>query len=223
MAFLRRHPVFTCTLFLLLVSFLAADVWLVTRRARYEREIERLRAGMTTFERDRADAILTADRKRLAMMVELVRQQARGDQDLHLAVALDSGTMSLRRAGAVLREVEIEIGGARRVGEPPDTLHLAVPLGKGAVQRVLDGRESWEVPAWVFADRGIRQPQQRIIRGALGPVAVVLEGGTVIYSMPSQGPLADSAYVLPGAIRARAADLQAIVANLRDGASVYFY
>lgn len=208
---------------LLVISFLAADVWLVTRRARYEREIERLRTSMTAFERDRADAILTAERKRLAMMVELVRQQARGDQELHLAVALDSGTMSLRRAGAVLREVEVEIGRARRVGEPPDTLHLAVPLGKGAVQRVLDGKESWEVPAWVFSDRGLERPERRSLIGALGPVAVVLEGGTVIYSMPSHGPLADSAYVLPGAIRARAADLQAIVANLRGGASVYFY
>jgi hypothetical protein len=45
----------------------------------------------------------------------------------------------------------------------------------------------------------------------------------VIYAMPSVGPLNDSSYVMPGSIRARAADLKAIAANLKLGMSVYFY
>lgn len=202
---------------------MAADAWLVARRVRYERETERLHAGMTAFERDRTDAILTAERRRTAMMVELVRQQARGDQELHLAVSLDSGVMYLRRAGAVLRVAEIEVGPSRRVGVPPDTVHVSTPLGKGAVQRVVEGGAGWEIPAWVFAERGLSVPPDRSLPGSLGPLAIVLEGGAVIYSLPDSGPLADRSYVLPGSVRARQGDLRAIVANLRAGAPVYFY
>jgi len=66
-------------------------------------------------------------------------------------------------------------------------------------------------------------PAERVLKGALGPVAIVVTGGTVIYSMPSVGPLNDSSYILPGGVRARAADLRAIVPNLKPGVRVYFY
>ena len=59
--------------------------------------------------------------------------------------------------------------------------------------------------------------------GALGARALVLSGGTVLYTLPTAGPLNDPAYVLPGAIRARAADLEAIAANVAPGMSVYLY
>jgi hypothetical protein len=45
----------------------------------------------------------------------------------------------------------------------------------------------------------------------------------VIYSVPVAGPLNDSSYVLPGSIRASAADLEAIAPNLSVGMAVYFY
>ena len=54
-------------------------------------------------------------------------------------------------------------------------------------------------------------------------MAVVLDGGTVLYSMPAAGPLADSAYVLPGSVRVRAEDLEAIMPNVQRGTAVYFY
>jgi hypothetical protein len=54
-------------------------------------------------------------------------------------------------------------------------------------------------------------------------VAIVLEGGTVIYSMPTAGPLNDSAYVMPGAVRAKADDLRAVLPNLARGTKVYFF
>ena len=79
------------------------------------------------------------------------------------------------------------------------------------------------MPAWVYNDRGLPTPTDRALKAALGPAAVVLVGGTVIYSLPSVGPLNDSTYVLPGSIRTRAADLQAIAANLKAGMTVYFY
>jgi hypothetical protein len=201
----------------------AADVFLIARSSRYAKETERLRAGMSAFELERADAALLAESRRLAMMVELVRQQARGEQELHLTVELDSGRLSLRRGPALLRDVPMAIGPAGRVGLPPDTIHMSVPLGKSAVQRVLGANDAWEVPLWVYAERGEEPPVDRVLAGALGPSAVLLEGGTVIYSLPARGPLADPDFVLPGAIRVNSEDLQAIVANLRTGAAVYFY
>ena len=62
-----------------------------------------------------------------------------------------------------------------------------------------------------------------MVKGALGDIAFVLSGGTVIYSPPSAGPLNDSTYVLPGSIRASAEDLRAIAPNLKPGTPVYFY
>jgi hypothetical protein len=61
------------------------------------------------------------------------------------------------------------------------------------------------------------------VKGALGPVAIVLNGGTVLYAMPSAGPLNDSSYVLPGSVRLKAEDLKAIRPNLDVGMRVYFY
>jgi hypothetical protein len=54
-------------------------------------------------------------------------------------------------------------------------------------------------------------------------VAIVLNGGSVIYSLPTVGPLNDSAYVLPGSIRVSAEDLRAVTPNLQRGTVVYFY
>ena len=54
-------------------------------------------------------------------------------------------------------------------------------------------------------------------------MAILLNGGTVLYAMPSAGPLNDSSYVLPGSVRLRAEDLRAIKPNLETGMRVYFY
>jgi hypothetical protein len=61
------------------------------------------------------------------------------------------------------------------------------------------------------------------VRGALGPHAILLTDGTVIYSIPDSGPLADSVYVLPGSVLAPAADMRALAANVRRGMGVYLY
>jgi hypothetical protein len=100
---------------------------------------------------------------------------------------------------------------------------LATPRGERSVQKVLGGRDSWEVPKWVYVDRGLPVPEDRAVIGALGPVAVILNGGVVIYSMPSVGPLNDSTYVLPGSIRISEEDLRAVTPNLSSGTAVYFY
>jgi hypothetical protein len=117
----------------------------------------------------------------------------------------------------------IEIGPEKTVGTAPDTVHLVAPRGQRTVERVISGKEAFAIPAWVWTDRGLQPPADRSIPGALGPVAIVLSGGTLVYSMPSVGPLNDSSYVMPGNVRARANDLRAIAPNVKPGQAVYFY
>jgi hypothetical protein len=145
------------------------------------------------------------------------------DPTLHLTVSLDSGVMYLERDGALLREMPIAAGPERRVGAGADTLHIAAPRGKRTIDRLLTEDDVWEAPRWVYLDRGLDSASRAPLKGALGPAAIALDGGTVIYSLPSVGPLNDSTYVLPGAIRVRASDLRAIAPNLRPGVAVYFY
>ena len=206
-----------------LVLMLAATGYLLYKRARYQGEIDRLRAGMTEAERRRTDLLLESTENKFRVMVELIRRQALGDDDFHLAVVADSGVMRLQVEGAFLRDMHVEMGPEKVVGAAPDTVHMAIPRGTRTVERVIGATDSWEVPRWVYDERGTPAPENRSVRGALGPMAILLNGGTVIYSLPSSGPLADSTYVLPGSIRARAEDMQAIRENVKKGMRVYFY
>ena len=206
-----------------LLAMLAIDAWLLRKRLRYDAEIERLREGMTDVERRKTDMILATEQNRLRVTVELIRRQAQGDKDLHLSISVDSGLMYLEREGALLREMPVDVGPEKWVGTPPDTVKITPPRGARTVERILGPRDRWEVPKWVYTDRRLPEPDSAAVVGALGPSAIVLNGGMVIYSLPSAGPLRDSTYVLPGAIRARSSDLRAIAPNLQPGMSVYFY
>ena len=221
--FLQRHTRFVGALLGVIALLLILDGLVLQRRARYLSETARLRAGMSDFERARSDAILGSHEKRFDMMMELLRRQANGDREIHLAVSVDSARMYLEREGAVLRTIPIEVGPERRIGVSPDTVRLAVPRGTRSVQAMTGPSDVWEIPAWVYTDRGLTPPDDSRLEGALGPRAIVLDGGTVIYALPTAGPLNDSSYVLPGSIRASAADLDAIAPNVSNGMAVYFY
>ena len=210
-------------LVLSLAGLLAIDAWLIATARRYRAEVTRLRASMTALERERTDAIVAADAHTLRTAVELIRRQARLEPELHLAVSLDSGAMYLEREGALLRAMPVEIGPERRIGAAPDTIRLAAPRGVRTVAAILGDSSRWPVPDWVYLDRGLPVPAERGVTGALGAVALVLDGGTIVYTLPAEGPLADSGYVLPGAIRARADDLRAVRPNLREGMRVYLH
>ncbi len=216
----RRRTLF---LVLLLVAIGLLDGFLLLRRARYRAESERLRAGMSEIERTRTDAIVSAQADRAELMLQLMRRQAEGDDALHLAISTDSSYVALDRGPARLREMRAEIGPERRVGVAPDTLHVAIPRGMRAVQQLLPSTATYELPAWLWADRGLPVPEQRADTGWVGADAIVTSGGTLIYSLPKTGPLADSTYVMPGSIRVPAADLAAIRENLSTGMRVYFY
>ncbi|HEY2065712.1 MAG TPA: hypothetical protein VGG84_07105 [Gemmatimonadaceae bacterium] len=220
--FRRSYPGILVTMSIAMLMLLGLDGWLLGRARRYQRETTRLRASMSTVERKRTDALLAQNENRLKVMLELFKRQAKVDPALHLSVSLDSGVMYLERDGALLREMTITVGPEKRVGTPPDTVHIAAPRGKRTVEKVLGESDVWDVPRWVYVDRGIPSAEGPM-KGALGPAAIALDGGTVIYSLPSVGPLNDSSYVLPGAIRVHASDLKAIAPNLGPGVSVYFY
>lgn len=208
-----------------LLSLAGLDAFVFAHQRRYDAEITRLRASMTQLERERADALVAGERSKLAVAIELVRRQARVEPTLHLSVALDSGAMYLEREGALLRSMPVQIGPERRIGIAPDTVHLAAPRGVRIIAALLTDSSAWGIPEWVYADRGAAVPSAttRTITGALGPAAILLAGGTIIYTLPATGPLSDSSYVMPGAVRARAEDLRAIMPNLSAGMRVYFY
>jgi hypothetical protein len=221
--FRRAYPGILAVGMVAVLLFVGLDLWMLARQRRYQSEIEQYRAGMTSAQRERADVAIEANENKLKVMLELIRRQARLDEKIHLAVSVDSGVVLLEREGAILRVMPADIGPERWVGTAPDTLLLATPRGKRTVERIVDEDDAWEVPTWVYVDRGLAPPSSRSVRGALGDVALILDGGTVVYSHPDDGPLADSTYVMPGSIRVRAADLTAVLPNLSAGTAVYFY
>lgn len=206
-----------------IAGLVAANALVLSRRHAYAAEVKRLRASMTAVERQRADAVMARETHTFRMALELLRRQAQLERTLHLSITVDSARMYLERDGALLRDMPVQVGPERRVGDAPDTVRLAAPRGVRSIVRVLGEQDVWDVPEWVYQDRGIPVDSSRAVAGALGPVAILLEGGTLVYSMPSAGPLNDSSFVLPGAIRARADDLRAILPNLAAGMRVYFY
>jgi len=221
--FRRRHPAFIAATTVIIVGLLAIDGWVLYKRQAYEQENVRLRAGMSEAERRRSDAVTNTNEKRDAMMMELLRRQAKIDKEIHLAVAVDSGKMYLERDGALLREMKVEVPAEKRVATGRDSVHIPAPRGTRTIERILGPTDAWQIPAWVYSDRGLTQPANTSVAGALGPVAIVLNGGAVIYSLPSVGPLNDYGYVLPGSIRVSAEDLRAVTPNLQRGTVVYFY
>lgn len=201
----------------------AANAWVVSRWWRYSSETRRLRANMSDVEKAKVDVEVADQENRLKVMMELLRRQARGDRDLHLAVVVDSGVMRLQRSGAVLRSMTVRIGPDRAIGTGPDARRIVAPRGERTVARIVTARQPWTVPGWVYRDRALPVPNDTVVPGALGPTGLILSDGTVIYTTPEAGPLADTTYVLPGAVRAERADLRAIAPNLSTGMKVYFY
>lgn len=206
-----------------IILALTANLILGSRYLRYREETARLRAGMTNAQRERADAVVAAERHRLRVEFELIRRQARGDRQLHLAVNVDSGRMVLERDGVVLRDMSVRIGPERFPGARGDSSILVNALGLRTVERVLSEQDAWELPSTVFAERGFPVPDNLRVRGALGDDAIVLDEGTIVYAVPRSGPLADTSYVLPGSVQLAAADLKALSASIRPGMAVYFY
>jgi hypothetical protein len=206
-----------------LVSLIAFDGFLLFKAEQYKRQIREDRTAMTTTDKQRADALLASQGSRAELEQALVAQQAVKDKGLNLSIGLEEGTMDLQREGAQLREIRVKIGPEVTVGQAPGARKITPPLGRRQVVAVVDDSYAWDVPSWVWTQRGQPAATGRRVAGALGEIAVILDDGNVIYSRPKTGPLADDAFVLPGSVRADAADLQAIRPNLSAGIPVYFH
>ena len=205
-----------------LAALVTLDGWLLYKRWSYSRQIAKLRAGLSDVERERADAIIAANADRTRLQIALVRRDATLEDDLNLSVSLDKSRLYLQREGAQLREIPVRIGPEKAIGTGPGDVKLAAPRGRFTVAKVLDRSYRWRAPEWLMADRGQPAAAREFV-GGLGPIAILLNGGTVIYSDPATGPLKDPAYVMPGAVRASTADLDAISEVLEVGMPVYFY
>ncbi len=219
--FRGAYPRIVTGLALFLGLLALADAFLAYKWARYAAETRRLRAAMTDLERDRTDTLLAAGESQAALLLEVARLQASGEAALNLAISLDEGRMYLQREGARLREMPVKIAPEAKMAE--EGVVLAAPRGKRAVVRVVGEGDAFELPPWAWTARGLPVPADRSVAGALGPVALVLSGGTVIYSAPAPAPLESADYVLPGSLRAEASDLRAILENVRPGMPVYFH
>ena len=205
-----------------LAFLITLDGWLLYKRWSYSRQIAKIRASLSEVERERADAIVAASADRTRLKVALVRRDAQLEDDLNLAVSVDKSRLYLQREGAQLREIPVRIGPEKAIGGGDGGVRLAAPRGRFTIVKVVDGSYRWRAPEWLMADRG--QPAAaREFEGGLGPIAILLNGGTVIYSDSGAGPLKDPEYVMPGAVRASTADLQAISEVLEVGMPVYFY
>jgi hypothetical protein len=220
--FRGAYPRIVTAMALGLAGLVALDGWLLYKRWSYTRQIAQIRDGLTEVEKKRADAIIATNADRTRLQVALVRRDAQIEDDLNLAVSVEKSRLYLQREGAQLREVPVRIGPEKAIGAGPGDVKLAAPRGRFTIARVVDGSHRWRAPEWLMADRG--QPAgAREFEGGLGPIAIVLNGGAVIYSDPAAGPLKDPDYVMPGAVRASTADLQAMSEVLEVGMPVYFY
>jgi hypothetical protein len=221
--FRQAYPRIVAGMAVFLGLLVLADVVLAYKGLAYARETRRLRAAMSRLEREQADTLVAAGESQVALLIELARLQASGEPALNLAVSLQDGRMYLQREGARLRDMPVEMAPETKLGGPAEGVVLATPRGKRAVVRVVGPEDVYELPAWAWSARGLPVPAQRAAPGALGPVALVLSGGTVIYSLPAPAPLDAKDYVLPGSVRAQASDLAAILENVRPGMPVYFH
>ncbi len=208
-----------------LALFLLVDVGLAVAAWRFSQQKAAAHRAMTGLERQRAEALTAAQQDRMALVMALVHQQSIQDLGLNLSVSVDEGTMDLQREGAQLRRMKVVPGPEATVGSTADGVRLVPPRGKRQLVRVVDQEFVWSVPRWVFSRRGLPLPGEgeRSVRGGLGRLALVLDDGTLIYSLPELGPLSDRAYVMPGTLRAELADLEAIRVNLTPGLPVYFH
>lgn len=204
-------------LLVLLNLILAVRVW------RFRQDVTQLRASMTDAERSRADLALKSEDNRVKVAAEFVRRQARADRELHLTLEVDSNRMFLERDGVALREMPVALGQPGAGPANGDSSATAITRGARTVAALLGANDSWDVPERVYRDRSLPVPPDRHAKGALGRNAIVLDGGLVIYALPKDGPLADSSYVLPGAVMLRADDLRAIAPNVVRGMTVYVY
>jgi hypothetical protein len=213
----KSFPHLAACLALAIAALLLTDLSLFFQRSEFGREEAQLRDSLTQTENRRLHAEEATERNLLARNAALARREAGSSRELHLAIDRGKGLMYLEREGARLRVMPVRLdpqGGVDgRPGAEP-------PAGKRRVLRVLDENSLRDLPQPAVLASGKPVSGNRALPGALGPLAIMLDDGAVIYAPPPAGAAADP---VPGGIRAETSDLAAVWADLQPGMTVYFY
>ncbi|MDD5456200.1 MAG: L,D-transpeptidase [Candidatus Margulisbacteria bacterium] len=221
--FRKSYPYLAWSLATAIIILIIINITLLSSLVFFHYELKNMQTLMTLAEQRRIEAMASAEKNQLALAVELTKQMDWKDNSVHLAIDTKKGVMVLTREGAQLREMSISTGKDSTIGSSPDRVRLTTPLGKRLVIKVVDGSFPWIVPDWVYKQRGLKPLSGNSITGALGPLAIFLDSGTIIYTRPASGPLADDSYILPGSVRISTTDAEAIRKELLPGMVVYFY
>jgi hypothetical protein len=134
--FRRAYPGFIFTMLIAVVAMVAVDALIVTKRRAYTAEVARLRSSMSEQERAKTDAIVAAEENKTRITLELARRQAKLERALHLAISIDSGTMTLEREGAVLRDMPVAFGPETKVGA--DSIPVVIPRGETSIVKATE-------------------------------------------------------------------------------------
>lgn len=212
-----NHPRSAIVLAVAIVVLLLADLALIYKRNLYSREHAELPATITRAQTLHAEALAKTEQNLEARRILLARREALLVKETHLTLDSSKGIMYLQRDRAILREMPVRLG-------PALTRKPSAPLRESRrVLQVVDDNYRYQVPEAAFLHRGEPVPAEKAIAGALGPLAVLLEGGAVIYSRPKQGQLGDETYLLPRGILVARTDLEGIKETLHPGMRVYLY
>ncbi len=160
----------------------------------------------------------------LASEIDGRMQYVQSLQSAEFYVSIDTqrNKLQLRLGRAVVREADVQIGEARTITSPAGKKWTFLPLKGGfSVTGKEDGYD-WEVPAWVYAMRGEREPDTRaVVPNGLGRYVIFLPNSYVIHSPPPpESPLQGQK---PGSFMVSEADMAALWPRITNQTRVYIF
>ena len=221
--FRDSSPFLSLFLAITVAALLLTSIALLIFLGLYKGELMAVQSRLTLSEQRRVFALSSTQNNKLSLAIELTKRLAQIDSSVHLTIDTQKQIMVLARHNATLREMSVQIGASATIDTKSDQFRISIPLGQRHIVKVVDADYPWVIPDWLIKKQGLQLASGNVLSGALGSCAVILNGGTVIYTRPSIGPLNDATYVLPGSIRMTTQDARAIRKELRPGMDVYFY
>ena len=202
--------------------------------AKHQRDVIDAKTAILFRHNDNSPAELNRMRDELSQMdltqAQLAREidgrmqymQSLQSAEFYVSIDTRRKKLQLRLGPAVVREADVQIGEARTITSPAGKKWTFLPLKGGfSVTGKEDGYD-WEVPAWVYAMHGEREPAARaVVPNGLGRYVVFLPNSYVIHSPPPpesplQGPK-------PGSFMVSEADLAALWPRITNQTRVYIF
>ncbi|MEA2162328.1 MAG: hypothetical protein QOK37_455 [Thermoanaerobaculia bacterium] len=148
--------------------------------------------------------------------------QSLQSEEFYISIDTQKKKLQFRLGPAVVRESDVQIGGAKTIKSPTGKTWTFLPLKGGFSVTGKEDGSPWAVPEWVYAMRGERAPAERpAVPNGLGRYVIFLPNGYVIHSPPPpdsplQGPK-------PGSFMVPEADLAAIWPRITNQTRVYIF